>query len=231
MVTALRTCHICHTVVPAKEFCSNCIENFKHCRRADEMLDEEREIEMRLLEGPLEIPFNLLHKRIEELVGRPVWTHEMGLNWEGLVAEASHRDHPTFQEVVELIPKNKRLVVNPEDPEDMNILMDTLRQKRGMERKRSVIVTSFAELEGRRRVKPGVLVQTLYEYAFGGLAINAHVVIKLIHKVQRRISRLQLKQLARAAEYGVRDQAGRGFDADAGNYQQVLELTNLKLSR
>lgn len=39
---------------------------------------EERVRELRkLLEESLAVPFPEAHKRIEELVGRPVWTHEM----------------------------------------------------------------------------------------------------------------------------------------------------------
>lgn len=42
------------------------------------MEKEERMRELRkLLEEPLAVPFPEAHKRIEELVGRPVWTHEM----------------------------------------------------------------------------------------------------------------------------------------------------------
>lgn len=34
------------------------------------------------------VPFDKFHESVEFLLGRPVWTHEFGLNWEGLKAEA-----------------------------------------------------------------------------------------------------------------------------------------------
>jgi hypothetical protein len=69
-------------------------------------------VEMDDLGGPTEVPFCLIHARIEALVGRPVYTHEMGLNWEGLVREASwNSDRPTIREIIDLIPPEKRVVV------------------------------------------------------------------------------------------------------------------------
>ena len=76
------------------------------------LLPSQREEEMRSLDGPLEIPFEMIHQRIEELVGRPVWTHEMGLNWEGLCREAKwETEGATLQEVIELVPRHQRLVI------------------------------------------------------------------------------------------------------------------------
>lgn len=230
MITETRRCHICGTVVQAKEFCPVCMANFEHRRPADQMISEEREIEMRRLGGPLEIPFGLIHQRIEELVGRPVFTHEMGLNWEGLLAEASHREHPTLQEVIELVPEEKRLIVNPEDPDHIVILMDALLEKTERHKPYGDLVT-FAELQLRKRVRPEVLVAALDNYAYNGAAISAYVVCALINRVRRRISRPQLRRLAQAATHGVKDQNVRGHQPDAAKYQQVLELVQRKLSR
>lgn len=230
MATETRTCHVCGTVVSAKEFCPICIASFEHRRPADEMTGEEREIEMRRVRGPLEIPFELVHQRVKELVGRPVFIHEMGSrNWQSLVDEASHRRHPTLQEVLELIPEEKRLVVNPEDPEDMMILMDTLRQHD--KKRRPPTKMSFAQLYERRRVKLEELVQTFEKYARSGAGINARVVHELIYRVRRRIGRHQLKRLAQAAAHGANDQATRGHKADAAEYQKVLDLVQRKLAR
>lgn len=86
-----RECHVCGAFVPAKQFCQTCVDRFPLRPAATTMTPDEREREMRLLFGPLEIPFGKLHQRIEELVGRPVWTHEMGLCVEELIAEARAR--------------------------------------------------------------------------------------------------------------------------------------------
>ena len=41
-----------------------------------------------LMNPILLVPFDKFHEALEFLLGRPVWTHEMGLNYEGLKAEA-----------------------------------------------------------------------------------------------------------------------------------------------
>jgi hypothetical protein len=66
-----------------------------------------------------EVPFSLIHGRIEALVGRPVWTHELGLNWEGLCREARWKSRPaTMDEVLDLLPPEKRVVVCVEGERD-----------------------------------------------------------------------------------------------------------------
>lgn len=43
----------------------------------------------------LTVEFDKLHKRIEELVGRPVWTHELGTDgFANLLREARTWEHP-----------------------------------------------------------------------------------------------------------------------------------------
>lgn len=41
-----------------------------------------------LMNPILLVSFDKFHEALESLLGRPVWTHEMGLNYEGLKAEA-----------------------------------------------------------------------------------------------------------------------------------------------
>ena len=41
-----------------------------------------------LMNPILLVPFDKFHEALDFLLGRPVWTHEMGLNYEGLKAEA-----------------------------------------------------------------------------------------------------------------------------------------------
>lgn len=92
------------------ECCSACVDGFDTRRKADEMTGEDRRAEM-LRMGIMTMPFDKIHQRIEELVGRPVWTHEMGLNWAGLVEEAASRKAPTMQEIIDLVPPEKLIVV------------------------------------------------------------------------------------------------------------------------
>jgi hypothetical protein len=58
------------------------------------------------------LPFHELHKAVEEALGRPVFTHEFGLNYDGICQELlGERDAPTLEEIIEMIPAEKRLVV------------------------------------------------------------------------------------------------------------------------
>ena len=58
------------------------------------------------------LPFDVLHKAVEESLGRPVWTHEFGLNFDGLCQEfLGERDAPSLQEIMDQIPAEKRIIV------------------------------------------------------------------------------------------------------------------------
>lgn len=60
----------------------------------------------------LAVPFDVFHKAMEESLGRPVWTHEFGLDYEGLRKELmGERVAPSFASIVGLIPREKLLVV------------------------------------------------------------------------------------------------------------------------
>ena len=101
----LRNCSRCGTETDT--FCPTCLEWFDH-QRPDpaKMLSDERAREM-CSWTKVEIPFDKIHQRIEELVGRPVWTHEMGLNWDGLVQEA--RGRPCKLDM-DCIPNDKTVI-------------------------------------------------------------------------------------------------------------------------
>jgi len=63
-------------------------------------------------EEKLCMPFDVFHKAIEEALGRPVWTHEFGLNAEGIKKElAGDAPMPTMTDILNLIPAEKRIVV------------------------------------------------------------------------------------------------------------------------
>lgn len=81
-------------------------------------LCEPREIaEFQLFTVELCCPFSVFHEAIEKALGRPVWTHEFGLNYDGIVQEfLGEREAPTMQEIIELVPEEKRLAIfMPED--------------------------------------------------------------------------------------------------------------------
>lgn len=58
------------------------------------------------------VPFSEFHKAIEETLGRPVFTHEFGLNREGLLAELQGKaTAPSFAEIVAMLPADRTVVV------------------------------------------------------------------------------------------------------------------------
>jgi hypothetical protein len=75
-------------------------------------LDARSIVKFQLFEELLCMPFDEFHKAIEEALGRPVWTHEFGRNWEGLQKEfLGEAGRPTLQEIIEMIPAEKRIIV------------------------------------------------------------------------------------------------------------------------
>jgi hypothetical protein len=58
------------------------------------------------------MPFGVFHKAVEETLGRPVWTHEFGLNRDGLLRELEGKiTPPTFDEILAMLPAEKTIVL------------------------------------------------------------------------------------------------------------------------
>jgi len=58
------------------------------------------------------IPFGRFHEAVEKTLGRPVFTHEFGLNHDGLAQElAGTGTAPTLDEIMSLLPAEKTIVV------------------------------------------------------------------------------------------------------------------------
>jgi hypothetical protein len=58
------------------------------------------------------LPFDVFHEALEKSLGRPVFTHELGLNFDGIVREFLGQDEPTtMQEIIDLIPEEKRIII------------------------------------------------------------------------------------------------------------------------
>lgn len=68
--------------------------------------------EFQMCEEKLCIPFSVFHEAVEKTLGRPVYTHEFGLNFQGLKDELFNgKPAPTLEEIINLIPEEKRLIV------------------------------------------------------------------------------------------------------------------------
>jgi hypothetical protein len=58
------------------------------------------------------MPFGEFQGAVEKALGRPVFTHEFGLNWDGIAQELlGERSAPTIDEIINLIPAEKRIVI------------------------------------------------------------------------------------------------------------------------
>lgn len=65
-----------------------------------------------LFESRLCMDFSDFHKALEECLGRGVWTHELGLDCDGIKKEfLGDRSAPTFEQICNLIPVDKRMIV------------------------------------------------------------------------------------------------------------------------
>jgi hypothetical protein len=68
-----------------------------------------------LFEERLCMPFGVFHEAVEKSLGRPVWTHEFGMNLDGIKKEfLGVKQAPTFQEIIDLIPPEKRIIITTE---------------------------------------------------------------------------------------------------------------------
>lgn len=111
-----RVCHWCSRQVGEGEYCQPCLESFPERPAPETMTADEREAEFRLLTW-IEVPIDLMRDRINALLGRPFWSHEMGPGFERLAKEVRWEGRPsTMQEISDLIPAEKRILVSlPEE--------------------------------------------------------------------------------------------------------------------
>lgn len=71
---------------------------------------DEEVVKFQLYQNRLCMDFSRFHRAVEVVLGRPVYTHEFALGnlkdeYEGT------RPAPTFEEIVELIPAEKRILI------------------------------------------------------------------------------------------------------------------------
>jgi hypothetical protein len=105
----LRTCTWCGREDVVGE-CPTCAARWENRRDAGEMTVDDRVAEWRSMQPILEIAFARFHERVEELVGRPVWTHELARP-ELLEHEIATGDRPTFAGVIAKFPADKPVIV------------------------------------------------------------------------------------------------------------------------
>ena len=59
------------------------------------------------------MPFSIFHENLEKALNRPVFTHELALNFDGIWLELiGEKDAPSMEEIINMIPKEKRLIIS-----------------------------------------------------------------------------------------------------------------------
>lgn len=77
-----------------------------------EKLGYKERAKFQLFEPRLCMPFDVFHEAIEKTLGRPVYTHEFGMNWKGLQKELMGEiPSPSLEDIINLIPEDKRIIV------------------------------------------------------------------------------------------------------------------------
>lgn len=74
--------------------------------------DAKTVAKFQLFTDELCMPFGDFQEAVEKALGRPVWTHEFALNFDGIAQELlGEKDAPSMQEIIDLIPVEKRILV------------------------------------------------------------------------------------------------------------------------
>lgn len=69
-------------------------------------------VKFQLFEEKLCMDFSDFHKALEESLGRPVYTHELGLNYEEICKEfLGEASKPSLEDIINLIPEDKRVII------------------------------------------------------------------------------------------------------------------------
>lgn len=83
-----------------------------HDSKAYEAMSDRERAEFQMVQDRLCMPFGVFHGAVEKTLGRPVFTHEFGLNREGLMKELlGERAAPSFGEILALLPADKRIII------------------------------------------------------------------------------------------------------------------------
>jgi len=75
-------------------------------------MDFEQIVKFQLFQDRLCMPFSNFHEAVENVLGRPVYTHEFA-DRDSLVAEyLKQKPAPTFDEIIGIIPAEKLIAIN-----------------------------------------------------------------------------------------------------------------------
>ena len=71
----------------------------------------EQVVRFQLFQRKLCMTFSHFHKCMEDVLGRPVFTHEFAYRDELVKEYLGAKETPTFEDIINLIPEEKRMVI------------------------------------------------------------------------------------------------------------------------
>lgn len=71
----------------------------------------EQVVRFQMFQKKLCMDFDHFHKCLEEVLGRPVFTHEFAFHDELVKEYLGTKETPTFEEIFDLIPKEKQFII------------------------------------------------------------------------------------------------------------------------
>jgi len=71
----------------------------------------EQIVKFQLFQDLLAIPFGKFHESMGKVLGRPVYTHEFAFRDELIKEYLGEKQTPTLEEIINLIPEEKRIVI------------------------------------------------------------------------------------------------------------------------
>ena len=72
---------------------------------------DEQIVRFQLFQDRLCLDFGRFQLAMEKVLKRPIWTHEFGFR-ESLIKEyLGAKEPPTFEEIMDLIPEEKRIII------------------------------------------------------------------------------------------------------------------------
>jgi hypothetical protein len=68
--------------------------------------------EFQMMEEKACMPFSVFHEAMEKTIGRPIWIHEFVFSHKDLKVELFEgKAPPTMEEIINLIPAEKRIII------------------------------------------------------------------------------------------------------------------------
>lgn len=80
--------------------------------RICESWDAEKVVRFQLFQQRLCMEFSTFQKCMEEVLNRPVFTHEFAKRDNLVMEYLGEKETPTLEEIINLIPEEKRIVLN-----------------------------------------------------------------------------------------------------------------------